>query len=69
MIKTEIERNAHKIQQYLERYEISSAFEIEKALSLQRQQILLALGWLAKENKIFFYGKAKDSQIALVYPN
>lgn len=69
MIKRTIEDNAHKILEFLDRFEVSSSFELEKALSIDRRNVLLALGWLANEGKIYFFGREKDSKIAIVYPD
>ena len=63
MIKSQIGINAGKIWQLIDKRQITSVFEIEKALSMQRQNLLMALGWLACENKIHFLSKDKDSKI------
>ena len=46
---------------------LASVFEIMKALSMEKQDVLMALGWLARENKIYFYGDARDFKIAIIY--
>ncbi|MDD2382409.1 MAG: winged helix-turn-helix domain-containing protein [Mariniphaga sp.] len=66
MIKSQIEKNALKIWQFLDNNQLSSVFEIEKGLSMQRQDVLLALGWLAGEDKIYFLDDQKDSKIMLI---
>ncbi len=66
MIISQIGNNAGKIWQFLNETQISSVFEIEKALSMQRQDLLMALGWLAREKKIHFLNKNKDSRIILI---
>lgn len=66
MIKSQIKKNALKIWQFLDKSQISSVFEIEKRLLLQRQDVLLALGWLAREDKIYFLGDQKVSKIMVI---
>jgi len=66
MIKSQIGTNAGKIWQLIDERQITSVFEIEKALSMQRQDVLMALGWLAHENKIHFLSEDKDSKIIII---
>ena len=66
MIKSQIRNNAGKIWQFLDENQVSSVFEIEKQLSIQRQDILMALGWLANEDKIYFLEDKKHSKIMLL---
>ena len=63
MIKTQIENNAEKIWEFLNENQISSVFEIEKNLFIQRRDILLAVGWLAREDKLYFLDDHNDSKI------
>jgi hypothetical protein len=65
-MKSIIGNNADKIWRFLDRVQVSSVFEIEKRLSMQRQDILMALGWLAREDKIYFIDDKKDSKIMLI---
>jgi hypothetical protein len=65
-MKSIIGNNANKIWQFLDRVQLSSAFEIEKQLSMQRQDILMALGWLAREEKIYFIGDQNDHKIMIL---
>ncbi len=67
MIKLQIGTNAGKIWQLIDESQITSVFEIEKALSMQRQDVLMELGWLACENKIHFLSEDKDSKIIIIY--
>ncbi len=67
MIKSQIGTNVGKIWQLIDESQITSVFEIEKALSMQRQDVLMALGWLACENKIHFLSEDKDSKIIIIY--
>lgn len=66
MMKSIIRNNANKICQFLDRVQLSSAFEIEKQLSMQRQDVLMALGWLAREEKIYFIGDQNDHKIMIL---
>jgi hypothetical protein len=66
MIKTQIGNNARKILNFLDENQISSVFEIEKQLSMQRQDILMALGWLACEDRIYFIGDKNDCKIMII---
>jgi hypothetical protein len=65
-MKSIIGNNADKIWRFLDRVQVSSVFEIEKRLSMHRQDILRALGWLAREDKIYFIDDKKDSKIMLI---
>ena len=67
MIKSQIGNNAGKVWEFLDKNQVSSVFEIMKALSMEKQDVLMALGWLARENKIYFYGDARDFKIAIIY--
>ncbi|HRX10218.1 MAG TPA: winged helix-turn-helix domain-containing protein [Draconibacterium sp.] len=66
MIKSQIRDNASKILQFLDERQLSSVFEIEKQLSMQRQDVLMALGWLAREDRIYFIGNNNDCKIMIL---
>lgn len=66
MVKLKIKNNAYKIWQFLDENQLSSVFEIEKRLSMQRQDVLMALGWLAHEDKIYFLEDKNDSKVMIV---
>lgn len=66
MIKSKIGSNAKRIWNFLDENQISSVFEIEKQLSMQRQDILMALGWLAREDRIYFIGDKNDCKIMII---
>lgn len=66
MIKSQIGDNAGKILQFLDERQLSSVFEIEKQLSMQRQDVLMALGWLAREDRIYFIGNENDCRIMII---
>lgn len=63
MIKVQIGNNACKILEFLDENQISSVFEIGKVLSLERKDVLMALGWLAREDRIYFLSDKNDSKI------
>ncbi|MGC9354668.1 MAG: winged helix-turn-helix domain-containing protein [Mariniphaga sp.] len=67
MIKQQLEKNADKIWKFLDESQVSSVFEIMKALSIEKQDVLMALGWLARENKIYFYGEQKGCKVMIMY--
>jgi hypothetical protein len=61
MIKSEIGTNAGRIWQFLNQNGESSIPEIKRALSMKGSDIRMALGWLARENKIFFFAENEDN--------
>lgn len=63
----QIRINAGKIWQFLDENQISSVAEIEERLSLDQQDVLIALGWLARENKIYFHGDKKERKMMILY--
>jgi hypothetical protein len=67
MIKQQIEKYADKIWKFLDEIQVSSVVEIMKSLSMEKQDVLMALRWLACENKIYFLGEKKDCKIKITY--
>mgnify|MGYP003651790614 CR=1 FL=1 len=67
MIKTEIGNNAGRIWRYLDKNGESTLADIKKNLVLKGSEVRMALGWLARENKIFLYGEEDDYRIILLY--
>lgn len=67
MLKSEIGNNAGKIWQFLDTNREKSFSEIEKALSMKKADVLMALGWLARENKIFFFEGKDITLVTLIY--
>ena len=68
MIKEKIGINAGKIWQFLDKNGESSISEIKKSLLLKGSEVRMALGWLARENKIFFYNEDDNNlRIILLY--
>lgn len=66
MIKSQIESNAKKIWSFLDEKQLSAVSEIEQQLATPRQDIMLALGWLAREDKIYFIGDKTDWKIMIL---
>ena len=67
MIKTQIGINAGKVWQFLDQNGESSISEIRKALSMKNMDVRMALGWLARENKIFFFEEEENLRVVLLY--
>lgn len=67
MIKTEIGNTAGRIWRYLDKKGESTLSEIKKDLLLKGIEARMALGWLARENKIFFYGDDDNLSIIILY--
>jgi predicted transcriptional regulator len=60
MIEVRIRNNADKILKYLKQSNEASINKIRDQCQLQEQEICLALGWMACENKIFFLEGAEE---------
>lgn len=67
MLKSQIGTNAGNIWQFLDTNGEKSFSEIEKALSIKNSDVLLALGWLAREDKIFFVEENSTTLVNLIY--
>jgi hypothetical protein len=67
MIKSQIGNNAGKVWHFLDKNRESTFFEIKTALSIQSADLWMALGWLARENKIFFFIEEDADRITLLY--
>ncbi|HJX71214.1 MAG TPA: winged helix-turn-helix domain-containing protein [Bacteroidales bacterium] len=44
-----------------------SVTELKKLTKLDFRQIYLALGWLARENKVYFYYTKEELYVSLIY--
>lgn len=66
-MKSQIGTNAGKIWQFLDHNGEKTIPEIKKALSMKSPEVQMALGWLARENKIFFYEEANKIWVILIY--
>ncbi|KOH46231.1 winged helix-turn-helix domain-containing protein [Sunxiuqinia dokdonensis] len=67
MIKADIGNTAGRIWQYLDKNGESTLADIKRDLMLRGSAVRMALGWLARENKIFFYGDEDNLSIILLY--
>ena len=67
MNKNDIGNNAGVIWRLLEKYGVMSINEIEKYALMQQTNIILALGWLARENKINFFVKDDVLHVELIH--
>jgi hypothetical protein len=67
MIKADIGNTAGRIWRYLDKNGESTLADIKKDLQLKGSEIRMALGWLARENKIFFYGDEDNWSVILLY--
>ncbi|KOH46226.1 winged helix-turn-helix domain-containing protein [Sunxiuqinia dokdonensis] len=67
MIKADIGNNAGRIWQYLDEKGESTLADIKKDLLLKGSEARMALGWLARENKIFLYGDEDNWSVILLY--
>ncbi len=60
MIKDKIISNAMAIWKYLDHKGEATVTEMQKDLMVQEQELLVALGWLSHENKIFLVPNEKE---------
>jgi hypothetical protein len=68
MIKMKIGVNAGKIWQFLDQNNGESSISgIKKALTMSGTEVRMALGWLARENKIFFFEEGDELWVVLLY--
>jgi hypothetical protein len=65
MIKSKIGENAGIIWSVLDNNREMNIKELKKATKINEKDIHLALGWLSKENKLFFWGDEKDYNFCL----
>jgi predicted transcriptional regulator len=66
MIKDQIGTNAGKIWHFLNENGESNISEIKKALSMKSSEVRMALGWLARENKVFFLADEDRIRVILL---
>ncbi len=67
MIKTDIGNTAGRIWRYLDKKGERTLSDIKKDLIMEGSEVRMALGWLARENKIFLYGDEDNWSIILLY--
>jgi hypothetical protein len=65
MIKSEIGVNAGIIWQYLDNKGECSIDSLKELLNMNERDFFLALGWLARENKLVFYNREKTDFVFL----
>ncbi len=65
MLKTNIGERAGDVFRYLENNGSCSVSKMKKDLNLKTDDINLALGWLARENKVAFFRKGNNTNITL----
>ncbi|MGV8137935.1 MAG: winged helix-turn-helix domain-containing protein [Mangrovibacterium sp.] len=66
MIKDQIGTNAGRIWHFLNENGESNISEIKKALSMKGSEVRMALGWLARENKVFFFTDEDHLRVILL---
>ncbi|MEZ5104469.1 MAG: winged helix-turn-helix domain-containing protein [Draconibacterium sp.] len=66
MLKSKIGINAGEIWQFLDKNGEITFSEIEQALPMGKADTMMAIGWLARENKVSFYEKGDDILVSLV---
>lgn len=66
MLKSKIGINAGEIWQFLDKNGEKTFSEIEQALPMEKADTMMAIGWLARENKVSFYEKGDDILVSLV---
>ena len=67
MVKSEIGVNAGIIWQYLDSKGECSTDALKKRLEMNDIEFNMALGWLAREGKIFFVEDKNDTLVTLIY--
>jgi hypothetical protein len=65
MITDDIGLNAGKIWKHLDEHGENSVKELKKELKLGTPEFFMAIGWLAREGKIFHFEKDKTLMICL----
>ncbi len=66
MIKDQIGTNAGRIWHFLNQNGESSISEIKKALTMKGSEVRMGLGWLARENKVFFFVNEDKDNIRVI---
>ncbi|MBN2213697.1 MAG: winged helix-turn-helix domain-containing protein [Bacteroidales bacterium] len=67
MEKDKIGHNAGLIWQKIDADGAMSVSALKKLTKLDMRQIFLALGWLARENKVYFYYTKDEMFVSLIY--
>jgi len=66
MIKKQIGENAGIIWRALNEKHEMGILELIEVTHLKKNEILFALGWLSKENKVYFFENEKEYRICLI---
>lgn len=61
----EIGETAGRVWQYLNEHSPSTPREINRSLKLDQVMLYMAIGWLAREEKLIFAGAANAPKISL----
>jgi hypothetical protein len=67
MEKDNIGQNAGVVWRQIDTKGAMSVSQLNKLTKLDMKQIYLALGWLARENKIYFYYTRDELFVSLIY--
>ncbi len=67
MEKDNIGQNAGAIWRQVDANGAMSVSKLKELTKLDMKQIFLALGWLARENKIYFYYTKDELFVSLIY--
>ena len=65
MIKYQIRTNAGEILQLLDKKGEATLSEIQEQLKLREQEIYLALGWMACDNKVFLFQNGQRLRVVI----
>ncbi len=60
MLKMQIGTDAGRIWRYLDQKGEATIGELAQSLSMSESDVNRALGWLAREDKVFFYQKEEN---------
>jgi len=66
MIKDQIGENAGRIWHFLNQNGESNLSEIKNALGMKGSDVRMALGWLAREGKVFFFAEEDHLRVILL---
>jgi len=61
----EIGESAGKVWQYLNEHPLSTPEQVNRSLKLQESLFYMAVGWLAREDKLAFEGEGKTMKLSL----
>ena len=66
MLRISIGENAGKVWRTLSSYSELNIKELKELTKLNDNDLHLALGWLSKENKVFFFENNNELKISLI---